>query len=260
MKNVITFFAALLLVFTAFAGDVTIRMDNQSKYDVYIDGRNVSYYSGRNDRIRLNDLSNGRHRLEVYQRNTYNQNRGSRNRDYDKRDRNNRNWQSKGRLVHSTNFNVKPQSDVTINIDKKGKAKIKERRSNDRYERNDKYGNDRYDRRNDNGNYGGSYGGSYGGNSSRAISSYQLDEMVKKIRSQWFGKLSYAKNAVNENYFYTDQVRQVLEIFSSEKDRLELAKVAYYRTVDVQNFRQLYNLFSSQGQAELDRTIGRTRY
>ena len=65
---------------------------------------------------------------------------------------------------------------------------------------------------------------------------------------------------MNENYFYTDQVRQVLEIFSSEKDRLELAKVAYYRTVDVQNFRQLYNLFSSQGQAELDRTIGRTRY
>jgi hypothetical protein len=75
-----------------------------------------------------------------------------------------------------------------------------------------------------------------------------------KIKNQWFGsgKLNAAKDGVNNNYLNTTQVRQIVQIFSSEADKLELAKLAYRKIVDQQNFRQLYDLFSYQGQTELD--------
>lgn len=257
MKNVVSFFAALLLVFTAFAGDVTIRMDNKNNYDVYIDGRHVSKYSTRNDRIILNNFSNGRHRVDVYRSHDRYKNRDRHDRRY--KNRNNRNSQSLGKPVHSASFHVKPQTDVWISIDKKGKTRIEERRRKDRNDRNDRYSrNDRSANSRD--DYGYNKGSNYGRNYNNAISSYEFDQLVKKIKSQWFGKLSYAKNALNQNYFYTSQIRQVLEIFSSEKDRLELAQLAYSSTVDPQNYRQLYSLFSYQGQAELDRTHGSSHY
>ncbi|MGE5520059.1 MAG: DUF4476 domain-containing protein, partial [Candidatus Dadabacteria bacterium] len=68
------------------------------------------------------------------------------------------------------------------------------------------------------------------------------------------------KDAVQSNYFTTYQVGQLLQIFSSESDRLELAKLAYRNTVDQQNYRQLYSQFSYQSQNELDQYIRSYRY
>ena len=47
----------------------------------------------------------------------------------------------------------------------------------------------------------------------------------------------------------------MIQVFTSESDRLELAKHSYRKIVDRQNFRQLYDQFSYQGQSELDRYV-----
>ena len=73
-------------------------------------------------------------------------------------------------------------------------------------------------------------------------------------------KVGTARDAVSSNYLSSFQVRQVLQLFSAENDKLELAKLSYRNMVDAQNFRQLYDLFSYQSQAELDRYIRDTRY
>lgn len=52
----------------------------------------------------------------------------------------------------------------------------------------------------------------------------------------------------------------MLQIFSSENDRLALAKLEYRQTVDPNNYRQLCDLFSANGQADLDNYIHSYRY
>ena len=119
---------------------------------------------------------------------------------------------------------------------------------------NDGYNNGDY-------NHGGYDNSSRNNNRyNQALSDYDFNQLVQKIRSQWIGKMSTARDAMNNNYFNTYQVKQVLQIFSSESDRLELAKLSYRNIVDQQNFRQLYDLFSYQSQTELDRYTRDFRY
>ena len=141
-------------------------------------------------------------------------------------------------------------------INRFGKALVDER--NLRYS-NDDWGN--------NGNYGnGGYGnGGYGnGNNNgynQAMNENDFNQLLQKIRNQWVGKITVARDGINKNYFTTYQVRQILQVFSSESDKLELAKLAYRNTVDQRNYTQLYDVFSFQSSRdELDQYIRNNRW
>jgi hypothetical protein len=263
MKNIYTLLIAILIATASFASDITISFANNN-YDVVVDGRRVSNYnSNYNNTYRLNNLSYGRHRVDIYRSN--------------ERDRSNNSW-NKGsnndRPVYSSNLNLRPGYDLYLWVNKRGRVKVEERRNTNNYDRQNGYGEGRdrdhdgdRDRDHDqdhNGGYnrnGGVYGGnngaygSQGNNYNRAMPDADFNHLVQKIRGQWLGKLSSAKNAVQSNYFTTYQVGQLIQIFSSESDRLELAKLAYRNTVDQQNYRQLYNQFSYQSQNDLDQYI-----
>jgi len=107
-------------------------------------------------------------------------------------------------------------------------------------------------------NDGGYNNGNQGYN--KAMSDYDFNQLVQKIRNQWFGKMTTAKDGVNNNYLNIYQVKQILQLFSSESDKLELAKLSYKNLVDRQNFKQIYELFSYQSQTELDRYVREYRY
>jgi hypothetical protein len=240
MKTLFTLLLTGLTALSAFAADVTgritVSLNGNKEYQVLIDGKN--YYAN-NDRIFLNDVRAGRHTIEVFNvRNNYS--------------RNNRN---KVKPVYAGSFTVRQQYDMNITVDRNGRVQFNEARS--RYDRNDRDRNDRdrddryndrYDNRNNN-------EGWYGNNNySRAMSDNDFSQFVQRIRSQWFGsgKLNTARDGISKNYFTTAQVRQVIQLFSSEKDKLEIAKLAYRNTVDQRSFTQLYDLFSRSGQNELE--------
>ncbi|HWJ91951.1 MAG TPA: DUF4476 domain-containing protein [Flavisolibacter sp.] len=89
------------------------------------------------------------------------------------------------------------------------------------------------------------------------MSSANFQQLYDDIRGQWLtsSKLSAAREAFNNNYNYftTVQTREILRLFSSERDRLELAKISYDNLVDPSSFTQLYDLFSTQASRdELD--------
>ncbi len=73
-------------------------------------------------------------------------------------------------------------------------------------------------------------------------------------------KLSQIFNT--ETYYFTvAQVRQLIQMVSLETNRVELAKSAYNNLSDPSNFRQLYDIFSSQSSKdELDAYIGSNAY
>lgn len=280
MKKLFTLFLGGLVTVSAFANDVTVTFSGNKKYEVVIDGRSISGYGYNGNTININDLRIGQHSLQVY------------------KSKGNNTWNNNN-VVYSSDFTIRPQYDLFINVDKKGRVQMDERINNNygnnggygtndgnwgnnrrRHHHDDNYGNndqnDRYGRnsRNDgddddygrnNGSYGsnnGSYGnnGGWNNNYSNAMSDADFNQLLQKIRGQWFGKLSTAKTSVTNNYLATYQVRQILQIFSSENDKLQLAELAYRNTVDQNNFRQLYDLFSYQGQAALDNYIRNYRY
>jgi hypothetical protein len=88
--------------------------------------------------------------------------------------------------------------------------------------------------------------------------SYNL--VYDDIRDEWlpWGQYTAATEAFNNaSYnFTTAQVKKIIALISSESNRLELAKLAYDNITDTNNFRQLYDLFSSQASKdELDEFV-----
>jgi hypothetical protein len=65
-----------------------------------------------------------------------------------------------------------------------------------------------------------------------------------------------------ETYYFTvAQAKQLIQLVSAESNRVELAKSAYNNLSDPANFRQLYDVFSSQSSKdELDAYIGSNAY
>jgi hypothetical protein len=69
-----------------------------------------------------------------------------------------------------------------------------------------------------------------------------------------WAKMSALSNVfATENYYFTSaQTKQLIQLVSSESNRLELAKASYDNIVDQANFNQLYDIFSSSSRNELE--------
>jgi hypothetical protein len=283
MKNFFTLIMAGLMSVSAFASDITVTFTGNKTYQVLIDGRSINDNGYDNSTIYLNNLRSGQHYIQVY--------------------KGNGNRQRENKVVYASDFTVRPQYDLFITIDRKGRVSMDERagaynsgngndrwnngntqgrRNNrdhadrrydnnrndrngrhddddddDRYERNGNYQNGGYGNgRNNNGGYGQNNGGynkgGYGNGYNQAVSSGEFQQLVANVRSEWFasGKLNTAKQGISNYYFATSQVGQLMQLFSSDNDKLELAKLAYSKTVDPANYTSLYNLFSYQGSRD----------
>jgi len=82
-----------------------------------------------------------------------------------------------------------------------------------------------------------------------AMSDADFNSLYKSVSGSWSSssKVQLLSNAFNKttNYFTTYQVKQLLSLVSNENDRLPLAKTAYDNIVDLSNYTQLYDLFTS---------------
>jgi hypothetical protein len=117
----------------------------------------------------------------------------------------------------------------------------------------------------DNGNSNGNYSsGNYNYTYHSAMTENDFNNLYNTIRKKWLPltKYSAASDAFNSttNYFTTSQARQIISLLTSEGNRLELAKLAFDNIVDQQNFRQLYDLFSSQSSKDELDTYIRSNY
>jgi hypothetical protein len=87
------------------------------------------------------------------------------------------------------------------------------------------------------------------GASGMAMNETDFNSLYKSINTAWISsskvqKLSDAFKK-SSNYFTTYQVKQLLGLITNENDRLPLAKEAYDNTVDLANYIQLYDMFTS---------------
>lgn len=90
-----------------------------------------------------------------------------------------------------------------------------------------------------------------------AMSDYDFNATVQDVRSRFlpFEKMSTLTGIFNNsnNYFTSEQAKQLIGLVSSESNRVQLAKYAYRNIVDRKNFRTIYALLDSQSSRdELD--------
>jgi hypothetical protein len=261
MNKVYFFVFALLLSTTLFAerprsGRLTIATYDNASIRVEIDGRR---YSERDNTIRINNINPGHHSIQVYSSAGRGNNVFGRNRE---------------RLIYSSSLYVKPEHQVDIYIDRSGRADIKERNLNrkGRNNRDDDWDRDNsrwddYERWDDNRNNNGKWDDrddryDRNNNYGRGVSYESFQSMKQSLRRESFdnSRLTLAKQMMERNNFEAAQVREMLQLFSFESNRLELAKYAYRNTVDKKNYHVLYDMFSfTSSKDELSRYISNFR-
>lgn len=57
-------------------------------------------------------------------------------------------------------------------------------------------------------------------------------------------KLDFAKSTMKNNWFTTDQVREMLQTFSFETNKVELAKLIWHKTTDKASYFKIYDVFT----------------
>lgn len=78
------------------------------------------------------------------------------------------------------------------------------------------------------------------------INNYDFNALRQTIQTQPFesAKLTILKQAVPQHYFSTQQVTDIMQCFTFESYRLEVAKLMYPQVLDQQNYYLVNNAFS----------------
>lgn len=73
-------------------------------------------------------------------------------------------------------------------------------------------------------------------------------------------RITSAKFIIEKNNFTTAQVKEMMMLFTFENNRLEIAKLAYNKTIDKNNYYQLNDALTfSNSKEELARFIRQSR-
>jgi len=122
----------------------------------------------------------------------------------------------------------------------------------DRDDRN--YGNNDHDARDnsDNGDDRNNDDPRYDNNNSRAMTNIDFTQAKETLRREWFEntRLETAKQIIDRNYFTSQQVKEMILLFTFENNRLDIAKYAYGKTVDKGNYFMLNDAFTFNNNKE----------
>ena len=269
MKTIFTFLSSLALATTLFAAEqrhessLIIRSEDRYELRVVIDGRR---FQPRDNYMRIRNIDPGYHNVKIYRQ----------------RRSGLRSFGGRYELIYNSNLRLRPSGTMFISIDRYGRVSVRERRSyrDDRdWRDNGRYGEDRpyrserdrdddrdWDRENDFDFGEGGHGRDRGndreviwdedrdGPDYRAMSDREFSRVLESIQKEWYegNKQKSATQVIRNHYFTASQVRQMLQLFSFENTKLELAKLAYANTVDRNNYHVVNDVFSySSSRQEL---------
>lgn len=212
MKKFFTlFFASLFsLSLLAFEGSrLSISsLATSAEMKIEVDGRK---FTMKNNSITLSYLAEGYHQVKIFR-------------------------EKKGKgfafgrndvIVYSNSVFLKRGFHLDITVNRFGKVLLDERRidrDDDWYQDEDDY----YD--NGNGGWNDGYG--------NVMNGREFEVLKESLRKEWFeaNRLISVRFIIDKNNFTTQQVKEFMLLFTFEKNRLEIARYAYSKTVDKKNY------------------------
>ncbi len=206
---------------------------NNSDLKIEVDGRR---FNMQDNSITLSNLNEGYHTVKIFK---------------DKRKKGNGfGFGKRQEVVYSSSVYLKRGFHLDITVNRFGKVLVDERRM----DRDDEwYNEEEYDDYNDGGGWNNGYG--------NVMSSREFESVKEQIRKEWFenNRLTSAKTIIDKNNFTAQQTKEMLLLFGFENNKLEIAKYAYRKTVDKQNYYVVNDAFTfSSSKDELARFIRQT--
>ena len=249
MKKIFTRLAAAFVTITSFAApnDGRITINDYSRKQLWFEVDGVRYTNNDNQLV-ISNLRPGTHNVVVYAQQRYSDWRNV-------FDRNGRK-----QIVFQSTIKVKARQNTIINIDRAGQVQVMQEKiskrdrdnwdDDDRFPGDNRLPNDRYP---NNGYPADRYPDNDRFDPSRSAMDVQSFEMLKRALSRENfenSRLEIAKSSIDRNNFSTLQVRDLILLFSFESNKLDVAKYAYGKVVDKNNFFQVYDAFSFSSSKE----------
>lgn len=230
MKKIFTlllasFFSLSLLAFDGSRLSVSA-VSTSTVINVEVDGRK---FTMKDNSLTIGYLSEGRHQVKI------------------SREKKSNGFRKKEEIIYSSAVFLKRGVHLDITINRFGKVMLDERR----IDQQDEWYNDEDD-------YYDSDNGGWSNGSSDVMSTREFNELKDQIRKEWFenNRITSVKHIIDMNFFSTQQVRELMLLFTFESNRLEVAKYAYCKTVDQRNYFQVNELLTfSSSKEELARFL-----
>jgi len=201
MKKIVTLSLAFFVTMASFASfapsRLTVSAVGKNNIRVTVDEKKMNGQSGYSGST-FENLAPGYHSVRVYQF---------------------------GRMIYSAAVQVKPMYELSIVLDNRGNAIIKEQPM----------------KNNDNCNV--QYGGAISYEPAISYGDYTgIKTMMADARFDQ-QRLEIAKKAVNDYMLSSVQIKEMVKFFRTESAQLEFAKYAYGKTVDKNNYSIVCNTF-----------------
>ena len=265
MKTFFTLLLSTLFTLSSMAYDgtrLTVTSISSNKLSVEVDGRRFGLDG---HTVSLNNLRPGVYTIRVLRDIKMRNDRG-----IDK-------WRNREEVIYSIKATIKNGYHFDLLVNRFGKVMIDERRidindawyndDEDNYydDRNpqDRHRNDRmYDDRDQDDDYYDDRDDRYDNDRdyqyNKAMNVNDFNRAKESLRKEWFEntRVSSAKQIIDQNYFTSQQVKEILLLFTFENNRLELAKHAYANTIDKNNYFIVNDAFTfKNNKDELARYI-----
>ena len=231
MKKIFTLllsslFSLSLLAFDGSRLSIATVGNDKFEFHVEVDGRR---YEMKDHTVTISNLSQGNHNVRIF------------------RVKKNRNgFNRKQELIYATTIFLRRGFHFDITMNRFGKALVDERViENNEDVFDDGYDDDYYD-----------------DDFAEIMDAREFQQVKEAIGKEWLesNKLNSVKFIIDKNLFSTMQVRELMSLFSFEKNKLEVAKYAYRRTVDKHNYYQVNDqLVFSSSKEELARFLRESR-
>ena len=232
MKKIFTLFIGSLFSLSLLAYDGSrlsiSTVNNSMDLKIEIDGRKVDL---RDNSITLTNVNEGNHNIRIY-----------------KEKKNAYGFNKRPELIYAGTVFIRKGFHTDILVNRFGKIFVDE----SRIKRDDDFGYDDEDS-----NEGWEPGG-YGS----VMSPRDFDLVKDQLCKEWSenGRMISAKVITDKSYFTTPQVIELIHLFSSESNKLELAKYALKKTVDKQNYYKVEDaLLFKSSKDELARFVRGSR-
>jgi Domain of unknown function (DUF4476) len=266
MKTIFTLLLSTIFSLASMAYDgtrLTVTSISNNKMFVEVDGRR---YNLNGNTLTISSIRPGTHNVRVL------------------RELKRKTGWNFGNKREETIYNIKAtfrdgyHFDILVN--RFGKVMIDERRidpnddwynDDDYYDRNDDRNHDRDNTYNNGGNRDdGDYGNDDRNNrdtrdydderknndprydNNRAMTNNDFALAKESLRREWFenSRLTAAKQIIDRNYFTSQQVKEMVLLFTFENNRLDIAKYAYGKTVDKGNYFVMNDAFTFNNNKE----------
>jgi len=97
----------------------------------------------------------------------------------------------------------------------------------------------------------------YDDNLGRSMSSHDFSQAKESLRKEWFEntRMTTAKQIIDRNNFTSQQVKELMLLFTFENNRLDIAKYGYGKTVDKGNYFVVNDAFTFNSKEKLNEYI-----